>query len=51
MNINEISDEPKIDDIIMHKDGLTRYYIGLKQGSMVVSAMHHVNGCEPVAFI
>ena len=51
MNINEILRyEPKIDDIIMHKDG--SYPVvrsDLKQGSMVVSAMHHVNGIEPVA--
>ena len=51
MNINEILRyEPKIDDIIMHKDG--SYHVimtELKLGSTVVSAMHHVNGAEPVA--
>lgn len=51
MDINEILRyEPKIDDIIMHKDGSYHVIISvLKQGSMVVSAMHHINGCEPVA--
>ena len=51
MNINEILRyEPKIDDIIMHKDGSYHVIISvLKQGSMVVSAMHHINGSEPVA--
>ena len=49
MNINEmLRYEPKIDDIIMHKDGSYHVVISeLKQGSMVVSAMHHVNGVEP----
>ena len=42
--------EPKIDDIIMHTDGSYHVVITeLKQGSSVVSAMHHVNGVEPVA--
>ena len=51
MNINEILRyEPKINDIIMHKDGSYHVIISeLKQGSSVVSAMHHVNGSEPVA--
>ena len=42
--------EPQIDDIIMHKDGSYHDIVSeLKQGSMVVSAMHHINGAEPVA--
>ena len=51
MDINEILRyEPKIDDIIMHKDGSYHVVISeLKQGSSVVSAMHHINGSEPVA--
>ena len=51
MNINEILRyEPQIDDIIMHKDGSYHVIISvLKQGSMVVSAMHHINGAEPTA--
>ena len=51
MDINAILKyEPQIDDIIMHKDGSYHVIITeLKQGSMVVSAMHHVNGIEPVA--
>ena len=51
MDINAILRyEPQIDDIIMHKDGSYHVVISvLKQGSMVVSAMHHVNGIEPVA--
>ncbi len=48
MNINEILRyEPKIDDIIMHKDGSYHVIISvLKQGSMVVSAMHNMNVSE-----
>ena len=51
MDINAILRyEPQIDDIIMHKDGSYHVIITeLKQGSMVVSAMHHINGSEPVA--
>ena len=51
MNINEILKyEPKINDIIMHKDGSYHIIITeLKQGSMVVSAMHHINGTDPTA--
>jgi hypothetical protein len=51
MNINEmLRYEPKINDIIMHTDGSYHIVITeLKQGSSVVSAMHHVNGTEPTA--
>ena len=51
MDINAILRyEPQIDDIIMHKDGSYHVIITeLKQGSSVVSAMHHINGSEPVA--
>ena len=51
MNINEmLRYEPKINDIIMHTDGSYHVVITeLKQGSSVVSAMHHVNGTEPTA--
>lgn len=51
MDINEmLRYEPKIDDIIMHTDGSYHVIISeLKQGSSVVSAMHHVNGVEPTA--
>ena len=51
MDINEILRyDPKIDDIIMHKDGSYHVVISeLKQGSSVVSAMHHISGSEPVA--
>lgn len=42
--------EPKVGDIIMHTDGSYHIVITeLKQGSSVVSAMHHVNGVEPTA--
>ena len=42
--------EPKVGDIIMHTDGSYHIVITeLKQGSSVVSAMHHVNGTEPTA--
>jgi len=51
MNINEmLRYEPKVGDIIMHTDGSYHIVITeLKQGSSVVSAMHHVNGTEPTA--
>jgi len=51
MNINEmLRYEPKINDIIMHTDGSYHIVITeLRQGSSVVSAMHHVNGTEPTA--
>jgi len=51
MNINEmLRYEPKVGDIIMHTDGSYHVVITeLKQGSSVVSAMHHVNGTEPTA--
>ena len=42
--------EPKVGDIIMHTDGSYHIVITeLKQGSSVVSAMHHINGTEPTA--
>ena len=42
--------EPKVGDIIMHTDGSYHVVITeLKQGSSVVSAMHHINGTEPTA--
>jgi adenosine/AMP kinase len=51
MNINEmLRYEPKVGDIIMHTDGSYHVVITeLKQGSSVVSAMHHINGTEPTA--
>lgn len=51
MNINEmLRYEPKVGDIIMHTDGSYHIVITeLKQGSSVVSAMHHINGTEPTA--
>jgi dTDP-4-dehydrorhamnose 3,5-epimerase-like enzyme len=40
---------PQEGDIIMHTDG--SYHVvkaELRQGSMTVSAMHHINGTDPV---
>ena len=50
MNINEmLRYSPQEGDIIMHTDG--SYHVikaELRQGTMAVSAMHHINGTEPV---
>ena len=50
MDINSmLRYSPQEGDIIMHTDG--SYHViktELRRGSMTVSAMHHVNGAEPV---